>query len=86
MKVIGMDKVGEILQRISDSKINAQLTWYDLEGFDYVIGNSLLGFKKTIIHQDINWSNIASVISAMACDAAKYFPETSFASWYKENC
>jgi hypothetical protein len=86
MKIIAIEQIGEILQQLSNSKINAQLTWYDLEGFDYVIGDSLMGYKKTILHKEINWQSISSVIGAMACDAAKYFPETSFARWYKVNC
>ncbi|HZB13212.1 MAG TPA: hypothetical protein VE467_09305 [Chryseolinea sp.] len=86
MKVFSLHEIGEIIQRINDSQINAQLTWYDLEGFDYVVGDSLMGYKKTIPHTDINWLNLSSVVSALACDAAKYFPETSFAKWYKGNC
>ena len=86
MKTFANDRVGDILQQLSNSSINAQLSWYDPEGFDYVIGNSLIGFKKTIVYKDINWLNISSVVSAMACDAAKYFPDTSFGTWYKDNC
>jgi len=84
MKVFELAEVGAILQRLSDSGINANLSWYDLEGFDYIIGDNLVGFKKSKALIETDWYNITSVISVMSYEAAEHFPDSPFAEWYRE--
>jgi len=84
MKTFELEHVGEILQRLNDSGINSNLSWYDLEGFDYIIGNNLVGFKKSKALIETDWYNIASVISVMSYEAADHFPDSPFAEWYRE--
>jgi hypothetical protein len=55
MKIFELEEVGAILQRRSDPGLNANFSWYDLEGFDYILGNSLVGFKKSKAPIETNW-------------------------------
>jgi hypothetical protein len=85
MKVFELEEVGAILQRLSESGINANLSWFDLEGFNYILGNGLVGFKKAAkANSDTNWHNVANVVSVMAYETAHLFPDSPFAEWYRE--
>ena len=81
MKEFNLEDVGEILQRLNDSGINAHVSWYELDGFEYVIGNSVMGHKRS---KPRNSGDPSSVISMMAYEAALLFPNSPFAKWYEQ--
>jgi hypothetical protein len=82
MRIFNLENVGEIIQRINESGINAHLSWYDLEGFDYVIGNNLFGYTRS--KKPSNPRDLCAVISVMAYEAALLFPGSNFAKWYEK--
>lgn len=77
------EQVGEVIERLYDSEINARIDWFWDMGFDANIGDNLNGWQKVPVPTvGLNLHLIHEAISLLAWQAWKRHPETEFARWY----
>ena len=86
IKQFRSDELELILLRFRLSGIRAEF-WMDSDGFfNYSLSseaNKTLPLSKK--STQINWTRIDEVISQMAYDAARAYPESVFSFWYDEH-
>jgi len=82
------EQVGEVIERLYDSEINAEINWFWDTGFSVAIGDSINGrvvFSPiTPEHIKINSHSIADAISVLAWQARQIYPDSEFSKWYNE--
>lgn len=77
------EQVGEVLERLYDSEINARIDWFWDAGFGANIGDHLNGWPEVPSpNVDLNLHSISDLISLLAWQAWKCYPESEFAKWY----
>ena len=87
MKIFTQNQVGEVLNRLYDSEINAKIEWFWDAGFKIAIGDFTNGWaKKTDFpeFEELNFRRINEAISGLAFWAAAIYPESEFAKWYMD--
>lgn len=79
------DQIGEVIEHLYDSEINAEINWFWDAGFSFGVGDSINGWCNGCIapkNVEIDTYNISHIISALAWMAFKRYPESDFAKWY----
>jgi len=83
------EQVGEVIERLYDSEINAQIDWFLDAGFSFGIGDacngwSLFNRREAKNNENQNTHDIAETISAIAYKARQTYPDSEFSKWYNE--
>ncbi len=83
------EQIGEVIERLYNSEINAQIDWFWDAGFSFGIGDacngwSLFNRRESPGSEKQNTHDIAETISAIAYKAQQIYPDSEFSKWYDE--
>lgn len=78
MHIFKKDQVGDVLQRLY-GEFHFDMTC--ICGFGWIF--QMNGLKKLPIESKVDITNIADALSGFAYEVLKSFPESDFATWYK---
>lgn len=74
---------GRILQKIYDSEIHLSIGWMWDGGVDYSIGKDLSYLHDGKV-ESTGITNMSEAVQHIADEAAKEYPESTFAKWWAE--
>ena len=83
------EQISEVIERLYDSEINAQIDWFWDAGFSFGIGDacngwSLFNRRESTGSEKQNTHDIAETISALAWQTRQIYPDSWFSKWYDE--
>lgn len=80
------EQIGEVIERLYDSEINARIDWFWDAGFSIGIGDNMNGWIAfdPILPDGIkiNRHDISQAITLLAWNVRHAYPESDFSRWY----
>lgn len=76
------EQVGEVLQRLFDSEINATVVGNNPKGLEWELGDAING-KIEFQTMRTAHKSVAETVTLLAFHANIEYPESEFAKWYR---
>lgn len=78
------EQIGEVIERLYDSDINARIEWFWDAGYNISLRDDRNGFVGLNDAPKVDDYDIAETISALAWQARQIYPDSEFSKWYDE--